>query len=277
MIIESISDEEFNLFRKMIYQEAGINLTDMKRALLQARITRRCRELSINSFRAYYDYLRDNYESEKFHFINAITTNKTEFFREKRHFEFMNEVVLPEFENSGRRELKIWSSACSTGEEPYTIAITLMEYFKNRKKPDIKILATDIDTNVLETARNGVYRKELLGDVEGDLLKRYFYRGTGDKEGTFKVKESLSELIHFRRLNLMDSSYPMKGTFAVIFCRNVIIYFDKETQKRVFKTMHRYLDEDGYLFLGHSENITSITRDYRIIGSTIYSKAPAGA
>ena len=275
MVLQNIEDREFNLFRKLIYEEAGINLSEMKRALLQARITRRCRELSIASFRDYYDYLIENYEDEKYNFINAITTNKTEFFREERHFDFMNNVCLPEFERSGKKELKIWSAGCSTGEEPYTIAITLLEYFKNRKKPVMKILATDIDTNVLQKAMAGVYKQEVINGMDEDIQREYFYRGTGENEGMFKVKDSLKELVFFRRLNLMDAAYPMKGTFSIIFCRNVIIYFDKETQKRVFKTMHRYLDQDGHLFLGHSENISSITNDYKSIGSTIYGKAPA--
>jgi len=276
MLVNDIGDKEFHLFKDLIYREAGIKLSDLKKSLLQARLSRRCRFLAIPTFNDYYNFLMENYDEEKIHFINAITTNKTEFFRENRHFEYMRDIFLPEFESRNKREIRIWSAGCSTGEEPYSAAITLMEYYENRKNPVIKILATDIDTNVLQTAARGIYRKEVVENIELPVLKKYFLRGKGENSGLFSVRDDLKKMIYFRRLNLMQEHYPMKGPFDIIFCRNVIIYFDKETQVNVFKRFHRYLDDRGCLFIGHSENITTITDDFVLKGNTIYAKAGEG-
>jgi len=267
-----IANHEFNAFRELIYNETGIKLSDLKKALVQARISRRCRVLGIQTFKEYHDYLLDHYNIEKIEFINAITTNKTDFFRENKHFDFMNKVILPDFEKSGKNKLRIWSAGCSTGEEPYTIALTLHEYFKNKKKPDIKILATDIDTTVLEKGQNGIYKTDAMEGVPLYILKEYFFRGRGENEGLFKVKDVLKKYITYRRLNLMDKQFPMKGTFDIIFCRNVIIYFEKHDQAILFEKIKKYSDAGGWLFIGHSENISNIADGYKLVGNTIYQR-----
>lgn len=266
-------DDVFIKFKELIYQEAGIKLTDLKKALIQARLSKRLRLLGLSSYRDYYQYLIDNYNDEKIEFINAITTNKTEFFREFKHFEYMRDYCLPDFQERGRKTIKIWSAGCSTGEEAYSIAITVREFFGFAKTPEIKILATDIDTNVLEKAYSGLYSLEQVKDIDVSVLKKYFMRGTGVNEGLFKVKDEIRKMVTIRRLNLLDGSYPMKGKMDIIFCRNVIIYFDRPTQKVLFERFSRYLDDDGYLFIGHSENLTSITNRFTLLGHTIYRKS----
>ncbi len=267
-----LGEEEFLKFRNLIYEEAGINLSDLKKALVQARLTRRLRHLDIPDFKTYFDYLQDNFSHEKTYFINAITTNKTEFFREYKHFEFLRDVFLPEFDKTGLREMRIWSAGCSSGEEPYSIAMFLDDYYKNTAAPRIKILATDIDTAVLDKATKGIYGEDIVQNVNTNMLKNFFYKGSGENKGLFKVKESMKRIITFRSLNLMNHPYPMKKQFHAIFCRNVIIYFDKPTQKNLFEGLFDYLDDNGYLFIGHSENITTLTDAYRLVGNTIYKK-----
>jgi len=270
-IIE-LDDKQFNLFREIIYREAGIKLSDMKKALVQSRLLRRLRELHIFSYDDYYSFLQDNYTQEIINLINCITTNKTEFFREARHFDFMHQVVLPEYVGMKKKTLRIWSAGCSTGEEPYTIAITLLEFFKDMQMPDIKILATDIDTHVLELALDGRYKKEILEMLNVDMLRRYFLKGSDVNLGFYRVKDHVKKYIYFRRLNLLSDHYPMKNQFDIIFCRNVIIYFDKETQKRLFGKFYQYLKDDGYLFLGHSESLTDENNRFTFQGNSIYRK-----
>jgi len=270
-IIE-LDDKQFNLFREIIYREAGIKLSDMKKALVQSRLLRRLRELHIFSYDDYYSFLQDNYTQEIINLINCITTNKTEFFREARHFDFMHQVVLPEYVKMKKKTLRIWSAGCSTGEEPYTIAITLLEFFKDMQMPDIKILATDIDTHVLELALDGRYKKEILEMLNVDMLRRYFLKGSDVNLGFYRVKDHVKKYIYFRRLNLLSDHYPMKNQFDIIFCRNVIIYFDKETQKRLFGKFYQYLKDDGYLFLGHSESLTDENNRFTFQGNSIYRK-----
>ena len=267
-----LSEVEFNKFREIVYREAGIKLADVKKILVQARLMKRLRFLNLESFEDYYNYLLENFEEEKINFVNAITTNKTEFFRENDHFEYMKSYILPAFEAKGENEIRIWSAGCSTGEEPYTIGITLLEYFKGKKAPFCKILATDIDTQVLEKGLNGVYTQEQVAGIDKKILKEYFLKGTGENQGFFKVKDFLKNLVFFRRLNLLADTYPMKKKFDVIFCRNVIIYFDKDTQRKLFDNFSRYLKDDGYLLVGHSENISSVTDKFFLAGRTIYRK-----
>ncbi len=269
----AISDEEFEFFRSIVYEESGIDLSDKKKALLQARLTKRLRELRIRTYHEYIGHLKSHFHDEIEHFINCITTNKTEFFREGGHFEFLRTTVLPAYEREKRRRIRIWSAGCSTGEEPYTIAIVLLDYFDGRALPDVKILATDIDSRVLETAKAGTYKAESVHMIGLDMLRRYFYRGTGENQGLFKVKHDVRRLISFRRLNLLDESYPMKNTFDIIFCRNVIIYFDKDTQNALFAKFHRYLADDGYLFMGHSEALIGRSSLFQLKTNAVYEKS----
>jgi chemotaxis protein methyltransferase CheR len=269
--LKQLTTEQFDVLRGVVYKETGIKLSDLKRSLLQSRLMRRLRLYGFSEYQEYIDYLREHYDDEIMDFINAITTNKTEFFRENQHFEYLKEKVLPEFEEKKKRKLRIWSAGCSTGEEPYTIAMTVSEYFRDRL-PDVKILATDIDTQVLEKGCRGVYSSEQISGIDRGVLQRYFYAGTGENKGKFRVKDETRKLIVFKRLNLLDTEYPMRGKMNIIFCRNVVIYFDKPTQKTLFERMYDYLDDDGYLFVGHSENLSGITDKFTHLGQTIYRK-----
>lgn len=268
----NLSDDDFYKLRDIIYNEAGIKLGDVKKILMQSRLIKRLRDLRLENFTEYYEYLINNFEDEKINFINSITTNKTDFFRENDHFEYMKSRILPDFEKKNERELRIWSAGCSTGEEPYTVAITLFEYFNGKVPPEFLILATDIDTQVLEKAQEGSYAADHLADVDSKYLKNYFLHESNEKGEFYRVKDQLKKVVYFRRLNLLQDEYPMKKKFDIIFCRNVIIYFDRETQKKLFDKYHKYLKDDGYLLIGHSENITSITDKFTLAGRTIYRK-----
>jgi len=267
-----LTEKEFFKLREIVYEEAGIKLSDAKRVLMQSRLVKRLRQLKLNSFGDYYDYLQNNYDLEKDNFINLITTNKTDFFRENDHFEFMKSVVLPAIDRNGQNEIRIWSAGCSTGEEPYTLAIVLNEFFENRKKPDVKILATDIDTNVLQHGINGVYSVDQVKKVHDRIKNKYFLKGEGENEGFYKIKDHLKRYVYFRRLNLLSDSFPMKRQFDLIFCRNVIIYFDKDCQRKMFSNFYPYLKDEGYLMVGHSENISTVTDKFVLNGRTIYRK-----
>ncbi len=270
--VQSLGDAEFEYFRNVVYRESGIRLTELKKALVQARLIKRIRQLKMSGFEEYCEYVQQHYHDELENLINCITTNKTDFFRENRHFEFMKEHLIPLWLEKKKRHIRIWSAGCSTGEEPYSIAITMREHFPNIDSADVKILATDIDTDVLEKGRKGVYSLETIADVPLPLAKKYFLRGSGENEGFFKIKDSVKKLIYFRRLNLLDETYPMKGKFDLIFCRNVIIYFDKETQRRLFDAMFGYLEDDGFLFVGHSETLTGLTNRFALVANSIYRK-----
>jgi chemotaxis protein methyltransferase CheR len=271
--LKTLSDDEFNYFRDIVYRETGIKLNDMKRSLLQSRLMRRMRELKLHTYEHYAEFVENNYEAEIFNFINAVTTNKTEFFREHQHFDMMMDEVFPEFEKSGKRKIRLWSAGCSTGEEPYSLAMTIKRYFGSNCKYDIKILATDIDTQVLSKAIGGVYTNDQIVGIGQDMVHEYFSR-IDDKNGRmYQINEELRRLIVFKRLNLLDEKYPMKGRFDCIMCRNVIIYFDKNTQKTLFERFYNYLNDDGFLFVGHSENLSGLTSKFTLIGKTVYKKA----
>jgi chemotaxis protein methyltransferase CheR len=271
--LKTLTDNEFNYFRDIVYRETGIKLNDMKRSLLQSRLMRRMRELKLPTYELYAEFVENNFESEIFNFINAVTTNKTEFFREHQHFDMMTDEVFPEFEKSGKRKIRLWSAGCSTGEEPYSLAMTIKRYFGSNSKYDIKILATDIDTQVLSKAIEGIYTGDQIVGIGQDMVYEYFSK-IGDKNSRmYKINEELRKLIVFKRLNLLDEKYPMKGRFDCIMCRNVIIYFDKSTQKILFERFYDYLNDDGFLFVGHSENLSGLTSKFTLIGKTVYKKA----
>jgi chemotaxis protein methyltransferase CheR len=270
--IQVLQDGEFNLIKEIIHKESGIHLSDMKKALVQSRVMKRLRELKMWNYEDYCDYLANNYDTEIVNLINCITTNKTDFFREPRHFEFLKQTALPEFECAGKSHIKIWSAGCSIGAEPYSIAMSVLEHFCGRTTPDVKILATDIDTQVLRKAELGIYNASEIECIDIEMLRRYFMRGTGENNGLFKIKDAPKKITSFRRLNLLDDKYPMGGRFDIIFCRNVIIYFDTESRNKLFEKFHSYLNEDGYLIMGHSETLTGLTNRFSFIGNTIYRK-----
>ena len=274
----SLTDSEFADLVKIIYDKTRIQMTEHKRALVNARISKRLRALNMDSFKEYIDSLKNaSNDEEVTNFINAVTTNKTDFFRENKHFEYMKSAFLPAWEKSYKegkvQNLRIWSAACSTGEEPYTIAMTLHEYFGERyDKYDIKILASDIDTNVLSHAMRGVYKEESVEPIANSILRKYFLKGTGENEGFYRVKSVLQKDLFFRQLNFKEADFNIHTMFDLIFCRNVIIYFDKEFQKELFLKFYKYMKDDSLVFIGHSETLFGISDKFKYVSSNIYKK-----
>jgi len=269
----SFTDGDFEFIRHLVAEQTGINLSEGKREMVYGRLARRLRERGIGSFAEYCKLLEGD-DGEIIHLVNAITTNLTSFFRENHHFEYLRNTVLPELLDHNRhsRRLRIWSSGCSTGEEPYSIAITLKETLPANHGWDVKILATDIDTNVLDRARRGVYAQDGVRNLPPERVQRWFRRGAGTNAGKVQINPALQELIRFRQLNLMSEPWPMKGRFDVIFCRNVVIYFDKPTQKRLFARYAQVLDARRHLFIGHSETLFQICDEFELVGNTVYRK-----
>ncbi|MCO4798808.1 MAG: protein-glutamate O-methyltransferase CheR [Colwelliaceae bacterium] len=269
-----LSDKEFKFICQFVYETAGIVLNDSKREMVYRRLTRIIRERSLSSFHAYYQLLKLNPEQEKNYFINAITTNLTSFFREEHHFDFLLKTELPYLikKNKNDKRIRIWSSASSTGEEPYSIAITLCEGLKNYLSSwDIKVLATDIDSDVLSKGKAGIYDKRRIEEIPERYKKIYFSKGTGLNESKVKVLSNLQKLLTFKQLNLLHE-WPMKGPFDIIFCRNVIIYFDKKTQQELFERYYEILAPGGLLILGHSENLGSYQKYFENVGRTVFRK-----
>jgi len=269
----SISDREFNELRSFIHAHTGIALSDHKRALVCSRLGKRLRAHGLKGYSEYYELLTENDpdELELVEMINAITTNKTDFFREPHHFKFIAEEVFPAIRaHSHDRRVRLWSAASSSGEEAYSLAITAHESFADIANWDFKILATDIDTNMLNRGELGVYNADHAARVPDPLRKRYFLRGQGEHAGRFMVKPELQSIVRFKRLNLMDNPWPMRGLFDVIFCRNVIIYFDKATQRNLINRMAHQLKPGGYLMLGHSESLHGISTRFQFINHSIY-------
>ena len=273
-----ITDEEFDLFRALIHKVTGISLSEHKRELVVSRLAKRLRALNLSSFRSYYDFLtRDPRGGEEMgQLVNRITTNKTDFYREEHHFEYLSETVLPELvkekTKSGVRRLRAWSAACSTGEEPYTIAITLAEFFSSLPGWDIKLLATDLDTEVLTFASRGRYTPERLGPVPKNVLHKYFKKIPGPKGTAYEVSESLRQMIRFRRFNLQQKVFPFKSQLDFIFCRNVMIYFDTSGKIELLKKFHRILKPKGTIFVGHSESLMMVKNLFEYQKSTVYRK-----
>lgn len=268
------NDRDFRKVCELIHRHAGISLGEGKRDMVYGRLSRRLRALGIDSFRAYLDHLRDNEADELQAFVNALTTNLTSFFREPHHFERLKEELA---RHSGPRPVQMWTCAASTGEEPYSMAIAACEAF-DTLTPPVRILATDIDTQVLATAARGVYRMERIADLDPALVRRYFLRGTGAQAGYCMVRPQLRALMDFRPLNLLDARYDVGRDFVALFCRNVMIYFEKPTQRAILSRLVTHLAEDGLLYTGHSENYLHATDLIVPCGRTLYRRAPgAGA
>lgn len=264
-----LTDREFSHIVDLVYKACGIVLGEHKREMVYSRLARRIRSLKLSNFEQYLDYLELNKDKEFSNFINAITTNLTSFFREKHHFEFLKKTLVPNLlkENRATKRVRIWSAGCSTGEEPYSIAMTVADMFPIGW--DVKILATDLDSNVLEKASSGEYSANSTTGLEPEILKKWFFK---DKQGeNYKVKPALKKMIHFKRLNLLQK-WPMKGTFDLIFCRNVVIYFDKETKEGLFNNYANILIPQGHLFLGHSESMSKEQKNFNSLGKTMYQK-----
>jgi chemotaxis protein methyltransferase CheR len=265
----TLTDEDFSDIRTLIYDHAGIALTEVKRQLVYSRVSRRLRALGLVRFRDYLEILRAGDAQEWVAFTNALTTNLTSFFREEHHFPILLQYLR---RPGGTRPAMVWCCAASTGEEPYSIAMTAAEAF-NTLTPPVRILATDIDTLVLEAAMRGVYSLDRLERVSEERRRRYFLRGTGANAGMAMVKQELRELVTFRQINLLQDSWPLRGPLDAIFCRNVMIYFDKSTQSDILRRFAPLLREDGLLFAGHSENFQHAADLFRLRGKTVYERA----
>jgi chemotaxis protein methyltransferase CheR len=270
----SLGDVEFQFLRDFVYRHCGISLGEQKRQLVQGRLLRRLRALGMKNFADYCELLRRDPEGELGELASVISTNVTSFFREMHHYDLLINDLLPrwleEKKNGGR--LRIWSAGCSTGEEPYALAMVLAEALeRSSSKVDARILATDLSPQALETARAGTYPLERMGGVSDARRNRWFLRGEGSYEGWARVHPRLHELVTIQPLNLLHD-WPMRGPFDAIFCRNVVIYFDKPTKQRLFDRYAGLLEPGGYLFLGHSESMYGLSDSFELVGRTVYRK-----
>jgi chemotaxis protein methyltransferase CheR len=268
----NFGEDDFAALRALVKEHTGIHLTEQKRELVYGRLSRRLRALGLESFRDYRELLERNDGDELVQFCNAITTNLTSFFREAHHFQYLREQLLGPRSADPRseRRLRFWSAGCSTGEEPYSLAMTIHEALSEVRRWDIRILATDLDTEVLAKGTRGVYEEERVRGLSAGRRERFF-RSDGGAAQSYAVSQELRDLITFRELNLMRT-LPMKGPFDAIFCRNVVIYFDKDTQRQLFARIARLQRPGDILFLGHSENLFRVCDDYTLVGKTIYRR-----
>lgn len=260
---------DFDRIRIMLYEHSGIKLNDSKMDMVYSRLARRLRAKGLKTFQDYLARVEKKQDDEWEVFINSLTTNLTAFFREPHHFPLLKTHVM----SLRKRPLRLWCSAASTGEEPYTMAMTMVDAF-NSYKPPVEIIATDIDTNVLTKAKAGIYPMERVEKLPPEMLKRFFLKGSGGNANNVKVRKEICDLISFRQLNLLDSHWPLKGPFDAIFCRNVMIYFDKDTQYQILKRFAPMLEPHGLLFAGHSESLYHAADLFKLRGQTVYELAP---
>jgi chemotaxis protein methyltransferase CheR len=269
-----LTHAEFQRLSSFIYDELGIKLPDMKKVMLESRLQRRLRDLGMTSFKDYIDYVFSKHgrDNEMVHMFDVVTTNKTDFFRENMHFEYMNQFILKEVAQKNSNFVNIWSAGCSSGEEPYTLTIVLSEAIENGLISDFKILATDISTRILKMAVDAIYPLNRIEDIPLHLKKKYFLKSKDTLNKTARVIPELRRKITFERLNFMDDVYPINQIFDIVFCRNVIIYFDHQTQERVITKLCSKLKTGGYLFLGHSESIAGMNLPLVNVKPTVFRK-----
>ena len=275
MMTLELKDSDFEKISKLIYEQCGINLHEGKRELVKARLGKRIREGNYISFSDYCHYVTTaEGTDELIAMIDSISTNLTSFFREESHFVRLRVIVSSILEKAGPRgfipKINIWSAGCSTGEEPYTIAITIKEAARMRPL-DAKIFATDISTKVLHVAEAAIYPEERVKKIDAPVLGKYFQIGTGHSEGYYRIKKDIKDMVVFQRFNLMDE-FPPESNFDVIFCRNVMIYFDKHTQSKLVNKYYGSLKKDGYFFVGHSESLTGLKHPFKYIEPSVYQK-----
>lgn len=267
-----IPDACYEHIRKIVYEHSRINLGTNKRELVQSRLAKRLRTLGLPSYESYLDFL-DRNADELEQLINSISTNHTFFFREPQHFDFMERVALPRFVASHpKTPFRVWSSASSSGEEAYTIAIVLSEYFRQHGNHPWQIQCTDISSKILSSAQQAIYREDRLEKIPKDVLRRYFQRGENKWAGHYRVKQILREHVNFRLQNLLKPPYPFDFQFNIIFCRNVMIYFDRPTQEELVNHLARFLIPGGFLMIGHSESLTGVRHPYQNVQPAIYQK-----
>ena len=273
-----LGSNEFEFLRQLVRANAGIALGPAKREMVQGRLLRRLRDLRLRSFEDYCAHVSESGPEELVHLINAITTNVTAFFRENHHFIHLANRMLPEAmeRNANSRRVRIWSAGCSSGEEPYSIAMTALETLPPMQRWDLKILATDIDSEMVRFGATGLYPEDRLDGVADDRRRRWFQRGSGQFHGMARAKPELMSLITFRPLNLLHE-WPVQGPFDVIFCRNTMIYFDQQTREHLLERFARLLAMGGYLCIGHSESIPRSVGSLRLVGRTMYCKLPEGS
>ncbi len=278
--IRPLTDREFKLFQSLIHKEAGIYLSEVKKALLVGRLSRRIRELGLDSFEAYYQHVMEGPNpAERVELINNICTHETQFFREPRQFEFLEQTLAPRWRaeaEAGTRpkQIRAWSAACSSGEEPVSMAMSLLYHFPVSAGWSVEVLATDISTRVLDKARAATWAIERAGQIPPTYLKRFMLRGTGEHHNRMKAGPELRSVVRFQQLNLQADSYAVGDGFDLIFCRNVMIYFNAATKEHVVTRLLGRLAEDGLLFLGHAESLTGMRDQPRAIIPTIYSRIP---
>ena len=271
-------DDLFLRFSRFIYEHCRIKMSPAKKVMLKARLTKRLRHLAMTSFEDYYGYvtskrgLRDELE----HMINVVTTNKTDFFREPAHFDVLMNKALPAITQmrtiTNAARLNVWSAGCSSGEEPYTLSMFLWEFF-GKRQGDFSILASDISTRVLDAAKRAIYTKAAIEPIPDVFRKKYLMRGKGSRDGYFRIMPELRKKVLFRRINLLEKNdFNVKGLMDIIFCRNVIIYFDRETQITLFKKFYAQLRPGGFMFVGHSETLNTISNDFVQVDSAVYQR-----
>jgi chemotaxis protein methyltransferase CheR len=274
----TLSEKTFGIISEFISDELGIKMPPAKRTMLQGRLMKRLRTLKLNSYEAYCKFLfsREGREREMVHMLDAVTTNKTDFFREPRHFDFLTNIVLPELvrlRGAGtRRRLAVWSAGCSTGAEPYTLAMVLSEFARRCHGFDFFVFATDISTKVLEKAREAIYTEAEAKPIPLALKKNYLLRSKNSARQLVRIIPELRKKVEFRRLNFMDADYGIRTAMDVVFCRNVLIYFDFPTQQEVLGRLCHQLRPDGYLFSGHSETLNGFNLPVRQVDTTVYRK-----
>jgi chemotaxis protein methyltransferase CheR len=276
---EGISNADFARLRDLIYAQSGINLSADKKTMVELRIKRRLRSLNLNTFAEYCGYLfgQKGQREEIIPFIDVITTNKTDFFREPGHFNYLVQKAIPELleQNGNTRDFVAWSAGCSTGEEPYTLAIVLREYALSHPGFQFRILATDISTEVLKKANVGIFSSDVMHPVPQDLRRKYFLRGRDPNSNRVRVVPELRQLVEFRRVNFMDADFGLTEKVDVIFCRNVIIYFDRPTQEAILQKLARHLIPEGYIFVGHAEALHDMDLPLQAVAPSTYRKVDA--
>ncbi len=274
----TLSDKEFVRFSTFISDHAGIKMPYTKKTMLEARLQKRLKANNIHSFEEYGDFVfsREGCPSELIHLIDVVTTNKTDFFRESGHFDFLVKTALPNILESRvdvvRDPIRIWSAGCSTGEEPYTIAMVLSEFAIGRPNFRAAITASDISTQVLQTAKTGIYPEERTDPIPLNLKKKYLMRSREKSKSLVRISSAVRSLVTFKRINFMDDDFGIAEKMDVIFCRNVVIYFDKPTQQTLMRNFYKQLRPGGYLFIGHSETLSGLNVDFKAVASTVYRK-----
>jgi chemotaxis protein methyltransferase CheR len=271
--IQMMSPTDFDKLKEFIYTESGIKITDVKKSMLEGRLQKRLRSLKMRSFSQYCDYLfsPQGIENELIHMIDQVTTNKTDFFREPEHFHYLVSKVVPEFARSKRHAI-IWSAGCSSGEEPYTLSMVMKNYIDMGGRISFLILATDISTKVLEKAKLAIYEYERIAPIPSAMQKKYLLRSKDKAKNLYRVVPELRKYVQFRRLNFMDGDFGFREKVDVIFCRNVVIYFDKPTQEKLLNKFCNCLSPDGYIFMGHSETLFGMDVPLVQVAPTIYRR-----